>query len=233
MTITVACVLRSGGVYDAEWVAKLQRGVARHLSLPHRFVAFSDVDVPCERIPLRYDWELLTKDKPRKHNWAVAPKWWSKIELWRPGALPTNETILYLDLDSIITGSLDAIASYPHRFTMAADPWRADTDLPYCSAVMAWRGDYSIIFDKFAADPDGIAHRYDVDEPHRGRIGDQAFIEDTVQADTFRKLMGPVIASYKCDNLQSGPPRNAAVCMFHGLPKMNQITTGWVPELWK
>lgn len=226
MTITIACVLRSGGIYTAEWVAKLQRGVARHLSLPHRFVCLSDVDVPCERIPLQHDWELLTKDKPKKHDWTVAPKWWAKCELFRKDLLGDG-TVIYLDLDSIITGSLDALASasYP-RLTMAADPWARPSK---CSAVMAWRGDYSIIFDTFAANPDGIAHRYDVDEPHRGRIGDQAFIEDTVRADTFP---AGIIASYKVDNCQKAPPR-AAVCMFHGKPKMHEITTGWVPQLWK
>lgn len=91
MTLTIACVLRSGGVYDAEWVAKLQRGVARHMTLPHRFVCLSDVDVPCERIPLVTDW----------------PGWWSKIELFRKGLF--DGPVLYTDLDSVITGPLDGM----------------------------------------------------------------------------------------------------------------------------
>lgn len=230
--VTVACVLRSGGRYTAEWVARLQRGVARHLSLPYRFVCLSDVDVPCERIPLEYDWEVLTADRPTKHDWTVAPRWWSKIELFRPGLFAGK--VLYLDLDSLITGSLDPIVAYPHRFTMADDPWPRDVGIgPKCSAVMAWQGDHSIIFDTFAARPDEIAHRYDVDEPRVGRIGDQAFIEDVVCADTFRGLLGPVIASYKCDNLEAAPPKSASVVMFHGVPKMNDIETGWVPATWK
>lgn len=203
--------------------------------MPHRFVCFSDVDVPCERIPLEYDWEVLTADHTPKHNWRVAPRWWSKIELFRRGLFAPDETVLYLDLDTLIVGSLDAIVSHPHRFTMADDPWPRDTGSgPKCSAVMAWRGDYSHIFDAFAARPDEIAHRYDVHEPQLGRIGDQAFIEDTVDADTFRPLLGRVVASYKGDGLQfAPPPPPASVVMFHGVPKMNDIETGWVPATWK
>jgi len=86
--LTVACVLRSGGKFDSEYVRKLRDGVLRFANVPHRFVCLSDVDVPCERIPL-------------EHNW---PGWWSKIELFRPGVI--KAPMLYLDLDTIVIGSL-------------------------------------------------------------------------------------------------------------------------------
>lgn len=216
MTITVACVLKSGGNYDAEWVAKLQRGVARHLSLPHNFVCFSDVDVPCERIPLRHDW----------------PGWWSKLELF---VEPTDDdTVLYFDLDSVVVGSLDAIAAHPHEFTMAHEYWRPHL---LCSTAMAWRGDYSFLYRAFAANSEWLAHHYDTVLPNEGRVGDQAFIEDCLEVgqpvDTFRDLFGErSIASYKVHNCQNAPPADAAVVAFHGLPKPNQLTTGWVPKLW-
>jgi len=234
--ITVACVLRSGGRYDAEWVRKLRDGVRRHLTLPYRFVCLSDVDVPCERIPLEYDWPLLSKQRGGAHNWAVAPAWWSKLELFRGGLF--SGTVLYLDLDSLIVGPLDELVQYPHKFTMADDPWRQTIGGPLCSAVMAWTGHQSFLFDAFLADPDGYAHRYDVIEPNSGRIGDQAYIEDMFKRfnepiATFRQLFGPVLASYKGDKLQDGPPDRASIVQFHGLPKMNEFTSGWVAEAWK
>ena len=42
--MTAACVLRSGSIYTAMWVERLQRQVERHLG-PERFVCLSDVDV--------------------------------------------------------------------------------------------------------------------------------------------------------------------------------------------
>lgn len=206
-------MLRSGGVYTLEWVAKLQRGVARHLTLPHRFICFSDVDVPCERIPLLHDW----------------PGWWSKLEMFRT---PIDGTVLYFDLDTVIVGSLDAIASHPHTFTMAHEFYRPAL---LCSTAMAWSGDHSYIARTFANDPVDFAQHYDKMLPSEGRIGDQAFIEDCVErADTFRDLFGErSIASYKVHNCQDAPPADAAAVAFHGSPKPHQISDGWVPATWK
>lgn len=211
-------MLRSGGVYTPEWVAKLQRGVARHLSLPHRFVCFSDVDVPCERIPLLHDW----------------PGWWSKIELFTN---PIDGVTLYFDLDTVIVGSLDAIASHPHTFTMAHEFYRPAL---LCSTAMAWSGDHSYIAAAFAKRPEFLINAYDNLLPS-GRIGDQAFIEDALDAhdphgfrDTFRDLFGErSIASYKVHNCQDAPPADAAAVAFHGSPKPHQLSDGWVPALWK
>lgn len=213
--VTVACVLRSGGIYNAEWVAKLQRGVARNLTLPHRFVCFSDVDVPCERIPLETNW----------------PGWWSKLEMFRR---QIKGMTLYFDLDTVIVGSLDAIAAYPHRFTMAHEFYRPHL---LCSTAMAWSGDYSFIANEFAKDADRFERLYDATLPGN-RIGDQAFIEDcfagSPSPDTFHDLFGEhSIASYKVHHCQDAPPADAVAVAFHGNPKPHQIETGWVPATWK
>lgn len=121
MSITVACVLRSGGAYTPEYVQRLKDGVDRHLT-GHRFVCLSDVDVPCDRMPLERKW----------------PGWWAKVEL-----LKLTGRVLYLDLDTVIVGDLTEIAEHPHRFTMLSDFYRPH--LP-ASGVMAWDGDYSHIF---------------------------------------------------------------------------------------
>jgi hypothetical protein len=215
--LTVACVLRSGGIYDAEWVRKLRDGVAGNLTLPHRFFCMSDVDVPCEHAPLLNDW----------------PGWWSKIELFRYGLFVGP--VLYLDLDTVVVGSLDTIAVHPHRFTMAHEFYRPHL---LCSTAMAWHGDYSFIYEAFEADSVGIARRYDLELPRTGRIGDQAFIEDNLRAAgdqvaTFRDLFGEhSVASYKVHECQAAPPTDAAVVAFHGSPKPNDLKTGWVPQTW-
>lgn len=231
--ITVACVLRSGGIYTPDWVRKLRDGVARHLSLPHRFVCLSDVDVPCERIPLIYDWPLMSRDRKARHDWTIRPQWWSKIELFRPNLF--EGTVLYLDLDSVVVGSLGHIVCHPHRFTMAHDFNRPEQ---LCSTAMAWTGDQSFVIEEFLTNPDAIAHKYDVLEIRNGRIGDQAFIEDMFcrygqRPDCFRDLFGEQsIASYKVHSCKDAPPPGASVVAFHGLPKPDAISTGWVPLAW-
>lgn len=203
---TVACVLRSGGRYTADWVARLQRGVARNMGA-HRFVCLSDVPVPCERIPLTTNW----------------PGWWSKIELFRPGLL-TGPT-LYLDLDTIITGPLDRL--FRDDFAMVPDfvmPGQKN------SGVMAWSGDRSRIWREMRCNPDATMAHYDAWPG--GRIGDQAFIEDVMgsEAGTFEPGL---VASFKRD-CQSGIPAGASAISFHGRRKPpDLLNIEWVRDLWK
>jgi hypothetical protein len=217
--ITVACVLRSGGIYDASWVARLQAGVARHLTLAHRFVCLSDVPVPCERIELAEDW----------------PGWWAKIELFRPGLL--DGRTLYFDLDTIIVGNLDRIAAHPHRFTAVHEYYRP---AHLCSTALAWHGDWSLIWRVMKASPSRTMADFAVRGAavqNTGLIGDQAFIEDCLATmgepfDTFRDLFGErSIASFK-EHARHAVPVDAVAVAFHGRPKPHEIRDGWVRDAW-
>lgn len=220
--ITVACVLKSGGIYDRDWVYRLRDGVRNHLSLEHRFVCLSDMAVSgVEVIPLINNW----------------PRWWSKIELFRPGIL--RDTVLYFDLDTIIVGDLERIARFPHTFTMAHEYYRPQH---LCSTAMAWDGDSTLslgIYEAFARNPARHMRRCDVDLPKINRmIGDQAFIETHLEnlemkPVTFMGLFGErTIASYKVHECHAAPPVDAVAVAFHGKPKPHQITSGWVAERW-
>lgn len=191
--LTVACVLKSGGIYDATWVARLRDGVARHLPLPHRFVCLSDVDVPCERIPL-------------EHNW---PGWWSKIELFK-----LRGQVLYFDLDTAIVGDISEIAecARSNGLTMLRDFYALDH---LGSGVMAWGDDASALYNVFSRNPDESM------KVRRARMGDQAFIEETFGEENiwrWQDFVGDQIVSYKV-HCRNGVPPNARVICLHGQPK--------------
>ena len=191
--LTVACVLKSGGIYDATWVERLKAGVTRHLSIRHRFVCLSDVDVPCERIPLKHDW----------------PTWWSKCEAFR-----LKTPTLYLDLDTAIVDDLTDIARHAMtgRFTMLQDFYAPDH---HGSGVMSWSGDTSIIYREFATNPDAHMNK------QRARMGDQAFIEELplmYPIVRWQSALPDQFVSYKV-HCQNGIPRNARVVCLHGKPK--------------
>lgn len=218
--LTVASVLRSGGIYTPHWVERLQAGVKRHLQTSHQFVCVSDVDVPCERVPLRHDW----------------PGWWSKMEVFRlPGP------VLYIDLDSAIVGDLSQIAV--HAIGTPGLTGLRDFYAPqhFGSGVMTWNGDIRHLYDRFSADADGLMN------VSRKRMGDQALIEDMVGAEdiTFLQdcLPGQAV-SYKCD-CEAGPcpvtgryrrggiPEGARIICLHGEPKFSgmpandPVRTAW------
>lgn len=186
----VASVLRSGGEYGPEHVAALARDVRRHLP-GVRFVCFSDVPVPCERVALASDW----------------PGWWAKMEVFGP-ALPGR--VLYLDLDTVVRGSLADLAAVKD-LTLLRDFYRPRglgsglMMLPAAARDQAYRA--------FIRAPEHFMAR------HR-KGGDQAFLERLWlrTAHRWQDRCPGQVASYKADCRRGVPPRARVVC-FHGQPR--------------
>lgn len=197
---TVACVLKSGGDYVPAHVHALRDGVRRNLTSPHQFVCLSDVPVGCDRLRLLRGW----------------PGWWSKMELF-DGRI-TGPTV-YIDLDTIIVGSLDEIA-LGHRFTVLRNFWAEQYGEPdrIGSGLMAWDADLSAIYKTFAAAPDRFIREYKT----KANWGDQAFIKNHTPIPMARwqdKHPGKVV-SFKKHVLKSrGVPAGASVVCFHGQPR--------------
>jgi len=206
--INVACVLRTGGIYTPEWVARLQEGVRRHMDRPHRFVCLSDLDgalLPCETIPLKTDW----------------PGWWAKIELFRPRLF--EGPVLYIDLDCIITGPIDGLPRRVQGFTMTRDFLGKGMN----SSVMSWWGDYQHLPEKMNEEP-GLRQKYQ--RTPDGRIGDQAFIEDHADPAMDAFADGQVVSFKR--HARNGPPQGAKIVAFHGKPKPPEAG-GWAAQAWR
>ena len=193
--LTVACVLRSGGDYTPEYVERLQQGVAQHLTVPHRFVCLSDVEVPCERIPLITSWA----------------GWWAKLELFRPGLF--TGPVLYFDLDTVITGDITPLAERKHSFTMLSDFSRA---FQPASGVMAWQGDYSRLFTQW--DPQ-LERQY----RRSSCWGDQGWIARTlnIKPARWQQLFPGMFASYKLSPIAAR--KGASIVCFHGKPRPRDV----------
>lgn len=132
---TLITVLKSGGRYDATWVARLACGVRRHAPAFGRILCLTDRPLAVdgvERVALRHDW----------------PAWWAKMEAFRPG-LAEGPTLL-CDLDTVFTGPADALAEpglaamedYFHKGRVS-------------SALLRWQGDdLAPLYAAFAAEPE-------------------------------------------------------------------------------
>jgi hypothetical protein len=209
--LSVICVLRSGGTYDASWVEKLKNGCERHLP-KHVFNCLSDVPVPCNRIPLEHDW----------------PSWWSKIELFREGVI--DGPTLYLDLDTIVVGKIEILRNSVD-FAMLQSFWKPDM---VGSGVMYFSGENvpTNVYTKFAKQPKAyIAHH----ERHADGtyVGDQAFIWDCMKHEVPRiNDCLPGIKSYKM-HCHRRLPSDASLVCFHGRPRITEVDHDWVRENWK
>jgi hypothetical protein len=201
--LIVACVLRSGGDFDARDVIALRTGVAKHLPARHQFVCLTDAPIPgvlCFR--LRDD----------------APKWWAKMELFRTDLFAGR--VLYLDLDTLPVGDMTRLASYDGAFAMIRDlgsPKRRQ------SGVMAFAGGGSgWIYDKWQADQGRIMQQY---------RGDGEWLHAITEADVLQDTE-PGIYSLKWQ-CRHEPPADAVLVCGHGIPRLSDPLSGWAHKLWR
>ena len=189
----VACVLRSGGEYRSEHVHSLRDQVAEHLPGAH-FICLSDMDVQgVERKPLLWGW----------------PGWWSKMELFCPGTFTGR--VLFMDLDTVVTGDLSELAGYAGPLGIVRDFYRPERPQ---SCVMAWDGGGEVaaqLWRTFKMDPQGhmAAFRSDQDFIH-SVVGDEW--------DALQDHAPGQIVSYKV-HCQQGVPDGARVVCYHGKPR--------------
>jgi len=206
--VRVACVLRSGGDYTPEHVAHLAEGIKTYLPNSD-IVCLSDVPVPVTRIHLRHDW----------------PGWWSKMELFAPWI---DGDILFLDLDTIITGDLADIAAVK-KLTLLRDFYRPNglgsglMYLPQAERRSLWNH-WIIRPSRYMAEA--------------GRGGDQAYLEKhwMKRADRWQDVLPGQIVSYKVHvrqdhhhSRETGTglvPDGARIVCFHGKPRP------WHTDLW-
>ncbi len=203
------CCIRAGEAFSPAYVSNLYDMVRRNLEegFSGRFVCFTDQpeEFPgVETAPLPYD----------------LPGWWSKLALFRDGLFPKGDRVLFLDLDTLITGPIDKLASYDGPFAILRDFYRPNG---LQSSVMAWTsGECPEIWDEFVL----------AGCPTNDPGGDQAWIEamDKSPINLLQDIFPGMFVSYK---LCRGIPDQASVVVFHGKPRPHEVTDGWVPKVWK
>lgn len=210
-SIAVACVLRSGGDFNSDYVNRMRNMVERNATVRFEFIALTDVDVSCNRIDIT----------------CSAPGWWAKIDLFKRGNFANFDRVVYFDLDTVIVGNIDELLLSTGPF-MALRPWNsANRKAGMCaSGLMSWKPkDYEFVYDEF--DPRFI---------DRFPRGDQQYISECLKL--HKQEYSPIqkaiegIYSYK-RNCRRGLPENARVVMFHGNPRPSQAPAYWVKRYWK
>jgi len=197
----IATVLRSGGIYTPAHVRRLEAQCRAY--------------APGEALTCLSDTPIAGVDvRPLVHGW---PGWWAKLELFRPGVFEAGARVLYLDLDTTITGDLIDLLAQPAPFLALEDFYRRPPLVPFrgiASGLMAWTaGDRADIFEAFAANPDWEMRT-------AGHGGDQRVIERVMagRATFWDDVVPGQVVSYKV-HCRAGVPAGARVVCFHGRPK--------------
>jgi hypothetical protein len=220
MSLTIATVLKLGGPYDVSYVNHIANSINEHVSIPYEFVCLTDETAGFST--------NVHKIIGFEHNW---PKWWGKIELFKPDKFFTDR-IFYLDLDTIILNNIDDIVSYDGNFCGLQDFNNLNG---LGSGIMAWgcnSPNLNAIYANFMRNPtyNMTNHRY----------GDQEFIYRFVKRsmDGIQKLYPDRIISYKkhCINNRGNEliiPDDASIIYFHGKPRPRDVTESEITQHWK
>lgn len=207
--LNIACVCVGDG-YSPEYVRILYAMVRRNLAAGFRgrFTVFTD-----NPSAFANDAGIEVKLTPPDLE-----GWWAKMSLFAPDAFPKGERVLYFDLDTVITGPLDEIASYAGNFAILQDFYRKDG---LQSSVMAWEaGTHNYLWEEWV----------EAGKP-RLKGGDQSWLELKLGViDLWQHVYPKSFKSYKV-HCQEGIPEGCSVVVFHGIPRPHQAR-GWVPKVW-
>lgn len=210
------CAVWVGDKYGPEYPAILRDAVLRN----------------CSRLEHDCAWWIITdrEDVPAGFNLIPAdpryPGWWAKCQLFsQANPWDLGDRCVYFDLDVCITGRLEDLVE---REGIIADwHWPCVN-----SSVMVWtHGDHAMIWDTLTPErttrPAGPAlapllpagQVNGGDQEHIGEVSDW----QTFPPDWF--------ASYR--DAHAWPPAGAKAVVMHGSPKPHEITSGWVPNIWR
>lgn len=219
--LTVVCLWIKGRgkrAYSLDYVTRLRSMVERHLSIPHRFVCMSDTP---ELLPLGYEWIKIKRPKN------LVP-WWGKLKLFRDGMW--SGRLLYLDLDVLVTGSLDEIATFPAPFALLPDmapTFQGNAKAPHLKIVHRYNSSVMVL--DAGARPDlwskwntNVAYRLRSDQDW---IGEQCPNEATFPRGWFDRLYP-----------HTAPPFDPALKVLLAIKLKNakaEQTLPWFGDYWR
>lgn len=231
-----ACVIH-GDRYDWRYVDTLYAMVGRNLSVPLRFHVFTE---PNRAVPNHMIKHHL-QEWPEVSNTKKA--WWYKMQMFDPRH--GLERMMYLDLDVVISSSLDWIQRLDPTYFWAIHDWKRLWKPHWWginSSMMVWNGQQAAkIWSKFQ----DLGLSQCVKRYH----GDQDLISDTIDKTELRYFDHDLVQSWRWQIQDGGmdlktrrylrPAAGSivmpatAVMVFHGRPKPHEVQDPIIQSLWK
>jgi hypothetical protein len=236
--VNIVC-LKFGTLYGPEYVNKLYNGVKRNTTIPFKFHCFTENSTDINP-------NIVIHDLP--HN-LPGHGWWQKLYMFSKD-VELDGRVFFLDLDTLITGSLDDILQCKDEFVVLHDffrilyPNKKDRfglgKDAVGSAVMLWTaGQHTQIWDTFIENPVAAVNSL---KPH----GDQKWIEKQQPKRSYWQDLFPnQVVSYKV-HCNKGLAKNARIVCYHGKPSIPESITKsinvqgyklkpapWVKDYWK
>ena len=157
---TVIC-MKWGTRYGPEFVNRLASMVRRNVSRPTRFLCFTEDQSGLEEGIETHP--LPAINIPDRVAWSP----WRKLSIWQKPLAGLEGDVLFLDLDLVVTGSLDDFFDYNPGAYVAIDNWtQPGKGVGNTSAFRFPVGKYTHIFDDFNEDPEIILGKWRIEQQY-------------------------------------------------------------------
>ncbi len=234
MTANIMCI-KWGTKYGGAYVNRLYEGVSQHLSQPFRFICLTDdssgLSSEIEALPLPVT-PFDEEEFDRRRGGCT----WRKVGLFQPGLADLEGDTLFLDLDVVITGSMDGFFTHaPGQFCVIQD-WLEKSRARYLPGRDGRVGNTSIfrfnpqqhtyVYDHFAANQQWSMDNFRIEQQYVSHAlrDDLSFWPET-WVRSFKRNCRPTFPL----NLIMEPqePEDMRILVFHGYPLPDQAIAGF------
>lgn len=221
--VNVIC-MKWGTKYGADYVNKLHSMVSRNLTIPHRFVCFTDDDSGfndgIESFPLP---EIYVPEKNQ-----ISP--WRKLSLLGEKLGDLEGQTLFLDLDIVIMDNIDCFFAYPGEFCIIENWTQAGQGVGNSSVYRFDIGAHKDVFEYYSENTDEVVNNFDNEQIFLSKmIGSQgklvywpdewcrSFKEHSIPPMPLRYFQTPK------------KPKDVKIVVFHGYPHPEHAIAGTWP----
>lgn len=221
MENNIICV-KWGTKFGAEYVNRLYSNVEKNITIPHRFVCFTDNPEGINKnVEIRPFYELDDSGLPEKA--------WKKLGLFTDKLADLQGRALFLDLDVVILKNIDAFFEVPGEFVIIKD-WDFEDDIIGNSSVFRFEvNKHKDIIENFYKEGKDIRKRY---------RNEQAFLSHQMKEKGILSYWDKSwCVSFKRNCLRPFPlnyfqvpkePEEAKILVFHGRPNPEQAYNGFM-----
>ena len=226
--------LKHGTKYSSKYVNILYNMVARHCTLDYTFVCLTDDSTDLNP-------NILALPLPPGLS-----GWWCKPYMYSAD-LPLNGTVLYMDLDVVISNNIDKLFNWNlnkwctiRDFTRVMRPtWEK-----YNSSVVRFKtGELDFVWKDFINNSTKIQAKYHGDQDHLYQVT-QSYPALTYPDDWIKSWKWEIRKSKQISRGERGfrklttvenvqPSSECSICVFHGDPNPEHCEDPWVIDNWK
>jgi hypothetical protein len=223
--------MKWGSRYGPDYVNRLRSMVMRNTRRATRFICFTDdtagITADAETMPLpEIDLPETVFVRGKWVNVRNLP--WRKIALWRKDLAGLSGEVLYLDLDLVVTGSLDGFFDYePGRFCVIRNWTQPNSRIGNTSVYRFPVGAHDYLYERMMSDGANIIASYGNSQTYISRqIKDMVFWPDEWCLSFKRSLVPAWPLNFL---LTPRLPPTARVVAFTGKPDPDEALEGRWP----